>query len=398
MYEYRLWARVLGVIILFSMFIAFAPSAYADQKANSEILFFYNPGCHHCLKVKNEILPRLLERTSKEVKIKFLDISEISNYQLLLELEEKFPVIGEGDRPRIFIGDVILVGEKAIKEKLVEKINSLSGKTKSPPLLKPPEKLTLLLLERFKSFSFLAITTAGFLDGHNPCAFAVIIFFIALLYRMKYKRKEMVVIGSTFTIAVFITYFLLGLGILRGLQRLTIFYPIAKGVNLVIGVFALILAFLNFRDFYIYKKTGSFKETKLKLSGRTHNFMHRIISKYFRREEGVGRKQPLIILSCFTFLVGVLVAICTAACTGQVYLPTIVFMLSSPMLRSRATFYLIVYNLMYILPLAVIFLISLLGISSERLARWGRMKFGLMKILLGILFLVLGVILINVWI
>jgi cytochrome c biogenesis protein CcdA len=391
-------SKKLKVFIIIAVFIVFTFLVQANEKtpnSSLEILFFYNPGCYHCLKFKNEILPQILEKTNRNVKVKSLDISKVENYQLLLELEEKFPIIGKGDRPRIFVGDVILVGEKSIKEKLIEKINTFSRKVE--PVI-PQEKLskpTYLLLKRFKSFHLPLIATAGLVDGLNPCAFAIIVFFISFLTLVKYQRKEIAVIGFVFLVSVFITYFLLGLGILRGLQRLAPFYSLAKGVNFAIGIFAIILAFLSFRDVYIYKKTGKIKETKLKLPLSTHNFIHRVISKYFRYSEREYKKKSLGILSCLTFLLGILIAVCTAACTGEVYLPTIVFMLSAPNLKVKAIIYLIIYNLMYILPLIVIFLISLLGLSSKKLSYWGRKNFKLVKVLLGLLFSILGIILIG---
>jgi cytochrome c biogenesis protein CcdA len=397
LFYFELKRAIFKITLLSYIFISLVYVGYTEEKNNSaaEILFFYNPGCHHCLKFKNEVLPQLLKKTNREVKIKFLDISNVENYQFLLELEEKFPVVGEGDRPRIFVGDVILVGEKTIQKRLIENINRILPKNKlifpSSQLSKP----TSLLLKRFESFNVLMVAAAGFLDGINPCAFAVIVFFISFLTLMKYKRKEILIIGLTFVLAVFITYFLSGLGILKGLQKLAIFYSLAKAVNLVIGALSLFLGFLSFWDFYLYKKTGSTSKTKLKLPLSMHNFIHRIISKHFDDEKKNQSRKPLVVLSFLTFLVGIIIGICTAACTGQVYLPTIVFMLNVPDLKTKAFFYLVLYNLMYIFPLVVIFVVSLLGVSSKRLADWGRRNFGLMKILLGILFLILGIILIK---
>ena len=194
------------IIFLVSIFISWAYTGYAkgeNHQSSVEILFFYSPGCHHCLKVKNEILPQLLKKTNKAVKVKFLDIGKISNYQLLLTLERRFPVIGKGDMPKIFVGNIILAGGKAVKEKLVEKIDGFSGKLKLLPFSKPPPKLGSLLLQRFRSFNFLVITTAGFLDGLNPCAFAVIVFFISFLSLMKYKRKEVFFFNDTATTEIY---------------------------------------------------------------------------------------------------------------------------------------------------------------------------------------------------
>jgi cytochrome c biogenesis protein CcdA len=57
-----------------------------------------------------------------------------------------------------------------------------------------------------------------------------------------------------------------------------------------------------------------------------------------------------------TFITGVVISIIELACTGQVYLPTILFVLGVPELRLQAGVYLVLYNLMFVLPLVVVFL------------------------------------------
>ena len=91
------------------------------------------------------------------------------------------------------------------------------------------------------------------------------------------------------------------------------------------------------------------------------------------------------------FVTGIVISMIELACTGQVYLPTIIFVSSMPELRLRAIFYLIIYNLLFILPLIVVFILAYFGTSSKELTRFLQKHAAAVKIGLGILFLALGI-------
>ncbi len=94
------------------------------------------------------------------------------------------------------------------------------------------------------------ILGAGFIDGLNPCAFGAVIFLISYLSMiMKRKRKEIFLTGISFTVGVFIAYFLLGLGLAKILYSLKGFTFITKFLYPLIGILTLILAILSFKDY-----------------------------------------------------------------------------------------------------------------------------------------------------
>jgi len=78
------------------------------------------------------------------------------------------------------------------------------------------------------------------------------------------------------------------------------------------------------------------------------------------------------------------------ACTGQVYLPTIVFVLGVPELRVRGLFYLLVYNILFVTPLVIVFLLAYWGTASEQLGQFINRRTGAIKLATGGLFLLLG--------
>jgi hypothetical protein len=90
---------------------------------------------------------------------------------------------------------------------------------------------------------------------------------------------------------------------------------------------------------------------------------------------------------------GIAVSVLESVCTGQVHLPTIVFVLRDASLRVHAFAYLVLYNVMFILPLVVIFILAYLGLQSSVLVRLAQRHTGTTKLLLTVVFIGLGVLL-----
>lgn len=122
---------------------------------------------------------------------------------------------------------------------------------------------------------------------------------------------------------------------------------------------------------------------KLMLSKAIHRRIHSVM------RANISSRSLIVAALVIGFLVSVLESICT----GQVYLPTIVFVLRDATLRMHALGYLVLYNLMFILPLAVIFLLVYFGVKSTALTKFAQKNLATTKLLLTILFLGLGVLL-----
>jgi cytochrome b561 len=86
------------------------------------------------------------------------------------------------------------------------------------------------------------------------------------------------------------------------------------------------------------------------------------------------------------FVTGFVISLLEFACTGQVYLPTIIYVMSQPELASQAFLYLVLYCLMFILPLVVVFVLSYFGTSSEQLSQFVNRHTSTIKFITGVLF------------
>ena len=91
--------------------------------------------------------------------------------------------------------------------------------------------------------------------------------------------------------------------------------------------------------------------------------------------------------------VGFLVSILESLCTGQVYLPIIMFInniTSDATTRATAIGYLLLYNVMFIVPLLATLALTYFGVRSETLGNLLRKRLALAKFAMAILFASLG--------
>lgn len=374
--------------IIFILFIfIFLGQAHADNEL-PKLTVFYSPSCHKCIQVKNELMPEIENEFKGRILIEYRDITDIENYKLLLSLEERHKAKIDKVVPIFYLQGNFLDGKGEIKGNLKKIIlQSLEKNT----LSEHPGLPSIDLVGHFKSFRPLAIIAAGLTDGINPCAFTVIVFFISFLSSQGYRKRELIVIGLVFIFAVFMTYLLLGVGLFGFLYRLKGFWFISRIFNLAIGVFSIVLGCLALYDFFKFKRTKETEGLLLQLPKAVKNRIHSIIGLHYRR----GGKEPsrphIFKLALSAFITGILVSILEAVCTGQVYLPTITFVLKTTGLKLQALSYLLLYNFMFITPLLLIFLFALWGVTSAQFSGFLKKRLLSIKMLMAILFFGLGI-------
>jgi len=235
------------------------------------------------------------------------------------------------------------------------------------------------IVERFRSFGVLTVLAAGLVDGLNPCAFATIVFFISYLAFAGRQRREVLAVGVAFTLGVFLTYLGVGFGLLKFLASLPFLSAISRWVYGLTVALCLLLAAGSLYDWWQAHR-GKPDEMRLKLPLRLRRWINRVI------REGAGLRAFLPV----AFVTGAAISIIELACTGQVYLPTIIFVLGVPELQARAALYLLLYNLLFVLPLVVVFVLAYLGTTSEQLGQFINRRAAAVKLASAGLFLVLA--------
>jgi len=237
------------------------------------------------------------------------------------------------------------------------------------------------MIERFRKFGLTTVLVAGLIDGLNPCAFATIVFLVSYLSFLGKKSKEILTYGLTFTSGVFIAYLIAGMGLMAGFRQLSGFPMVTKGIYLVIAVFAFVLGIISFYDYILYRR-GQGAKMKLQLPMALKKKIHGII-----RVQTKSSKAGVL----GTFILGFVIAATEVVCTGQLYLPTIGYIMTIPKLRAYAFFNLVLYNIMFIIPLGGIFVAAFFGVTSERMAMATKEHTGTVKLLTSLLFMGLGV-------
>jgi cytochrome c biogenesis protein CcdA len=358
-----------------------------EEKRSQKIVygaFFFTQGCLHCEAVKK----KLGEWGTKfpDLRIGTFDLSIGENKKIgeaLLDIY-RIPEAKRGEIVKLYIGEDYLSGDDFPHEDFDKLVSKYQGKGAPPPWEKVTQDALETgeqkIVERFKKFSLWGVLLAGLIDGLNPCAFATIVFLVSYLSFLGKQNKEILTYGIIFTFGVFIAYIIAGVGLMAGLRQLSGFPMITKGIYLVIGMLAFVLGIISFYD-YLQFRRGHMEKMKLQLPMALKKRIHGIIRVQIRSPKAgfLG-----------TFALGFVIAATEVVCTGQVYLPTIGYIMSIPELRVHAFLNLILYNIMFIIPLVGVFVAAFFGITSERMALATKKRTGTVKLLTALLFIGLG--------
>jgi thiol-disulfide isomerase/thioredoxin len=357
-----------------------------EEKKSGKIIyaaFLYMPGCLHCEEMKAE-LKKWASKTP-DLRVRIFSLVKEENKKLDEALSQIYQ-IPESKRlvdHKLYMGEDYLWSEDLHQESFQKLITKYQGKGAPPPWEKVTrealEKGEQNIIDRFKRWSLSAVLIAGFIDGINPCAFATIIFLVSYLTFVGKKGREILLYGIVFTSGVFIAYLLVGMGLMTFLHQLNSFPLISKGVYLFIALFALTLGVISLYDYVLFRR-GQVAKWKLQLPMGLKKKIHEIIREQARFKGGL----------LATFGAGFIIAVCTVICTGQVYLPTIGFVMAIPELRKNAILNLVLYNIMYIIPLVGVFVMTFFGVTSEKMALVTKKHTGTVKLLTAILFLALA--------
>lgn len=205
---------------------------------------------------------------------------------------------------------------------------------------------------------------AGFIDGINPCAFGVLVLLMAYLSRVKFDKGKLFKICVTYITAVFLAYYIAGLGLLRVVTSL----GIGLYVYYFIAVVALIAGVLEIKDFFWYGR-GIFLGIPLKGLD--------LIKKKLKNTTVKG-----------AFFLGFVVAAVELPCTGAVYLAILAMMAN----QSWATsiWWLFLYNVAFIIPLVALFIIAYKGTKTKKIEEWRKKYRKWMRLATGIVLIALG--------
>jgi cytochrome c biogenesis protein CcdA/glutaredoxin len=360
------------------------PKDVVPTRPDIEGIYFTETGCDHCDSFLYVQKAKLEQVYNVNIVLETHDILSAEGYaecvEMLKQRQLKFSVF-----PVLFIGSNIYRGSSAIEENVPKEIEYYLVHGSYRPASSRTNELISDANQADDAFSASIVPTilAGLLDGINPCAFSTMLFFLSFMALRRKDRRSLALVGISFILAVFVAYFLIGLGFLGALRRFLSEKRFSLYINIFVSALAAVFAALNVRDAVVAAR-GRASESFLQMPLFIKQINHRVI-RYFNQ-------LPLYVLGAA--LSGFLVSVVELACTGQIYLPTIVYMNQS-VRSSRSIILLLVYNIAFIFPLALVFALYFFGFRHERIRQWYGAHLVLVRVLSALFFMALGVL---VWI
>lgn len=339
--------------------------------------YFYQTGCRNCSRAEADI--RYIRQRYPQIELRKFNVYD---HAPLARFMAERASLGENfETPAIFVGDDELIGEDAITPASIEAL------AKKYPRGAPQfwnsasrEKNEHAIVESFSKLGILTIFAAGLIDGLNPCAFATILFFVSYLTLARRKGREILLVGSSFSLGVFLAYLAVGFGFYKILDFTgSLLSALGRWVYGITALCCLIFAVLSFHDFLKARK-GALNEMTLTLP----DFLRSRINESIRK----GRRAKHFIIQAFCS--GIVISFLELACTGQIYLPTLIYVQSIPGLRVRSALYLLIYNIAFVLPLIAVFILAWYGTSSQHFQDFFVKRSAALKLAMSILFLCLG--------
>ncbi len=379
--------------LLVLLLISVSCAVTAQEKL--KIYLFASSTCEKCRYLKELVLPDILE-TYPQVSYEHIKVDDTKNFKLQLQYENcyqeqttGFRIFGkENASVKAFVGKTSLAGVKLIESKLEETIQqelAAGHKTISPDEMTALSRTehhtstTDLVKDKYDSFAWSSVAIAGLLDGINPCAFVTLVFFISVLANLRKSKKDIVVVGTLFSLAVFVTYLLLGIGALKFIKIISVQSGITKGINICMASFCLLIGVISLIDVIRFRSNKRPGDFSLKIPKGVRRIINRQINTKMRKSH----------LWFWALFLGVTVSLLESLCTGQVYLPTIAIMVKRGSVEALGL--LVFYNLMFILPLLAVFGLAFAGVSSKQVTDFFNRNLLLSKILMTSLFFFLGI-------
>ena len=347
--------KTIFFIIICLVFLPFFALAQENNNLNqnaapvykTNLVYFYSLTCPHCKNIRP-----YLDKWEKQYKdeitvIRYEVTGSQKNRNLYFNFVDAYSIPeSEAGYPLVYIGNDYFLGDQPIISGLEAKIQACQ---KTPCLLKNDLDQQVGGLKGVGISARSRVTLglvlgAGLIDSINPCAIGVLLFLIGFIVAIRGTKKRMLLIGFVYIFAVFLSYFLAGLGLLKIISVFdiaTYIRWIAAGILIIGGIVSLKGIF------------GQENESFLKIPDRAKPTIERFLKK---------ATIPAV------FMAGFLVSAFELPCTGQVYLG-ILSIIANQQQKLSGYLYLLLYNLVFVLPLIIILIMAALGLNIQRMEK-----------------------------
>ena len=217
------------------------------------------------------------------------------------------------------------------------------------------------------------VAGTGFLDGIHPCAIAILIFFIAFLLTLQRNVKSIFFLGAVYIFVIFLTYLGVGVGLFSGIMFFGQHHFFAK-----LGSWLLIiLGLISIKDYFFPNLPIHLRMPKAPGDKA--------------KELLIKATLPAIIVAAF------LVGLCSIPCVGGIYV-AITSLLASQTTYFVGFLYLILYNVMFVMPLIILLLLAANPLTLAKIAEFRQKNERLEKLVMGAAATALGIIILTLFI
>ncbi len=321
---------------------------------------FYGSGCPHCANAISYI-----DGNHPEIELHQINIA--TEYDLIMGLYDKYgvPDSERGMVPILFIGDHYVMGDTPIIENIGTYIQECEVVGCACP------STDGVIEEEVSIYQMLGLAAV---DAVNPCELAVLVILMtAILTKFPKEKGKALRAGLSFSLAVFLMYFVFGILIISGFKFLAGFTQLSDlWFYKLLGAFAIVLGLLNIKDAIKYGGGGFVMEVPMGWRPR----MKKIIS-------GTTSVKG-------AFVVGLIVSFFLTPCTAGPYFVAGGILSSISIIAAIP--YLLAYMLVFISPMVAITLIVYFGFMTvENIGGWREKNIKLLHWIAGLILLGLGI-------
>lgn len=343
----RNFFRLLGVF--FILLLINLSIVTCESRKELIIEFFYHPECGSCKEPKKTL--ELLEAEYyPNVRTIWRNMEFKEAIELFFEEYElyKRPVIVFNEDSKTAIYNLT---EDNVREKIEYYLVNYNITEDDDKAFQPAITLPIVI-------------TSGLIDGINPCAFSLLIFFLSFLFNVKRSRKNVMGLGFLYIFGVFLGYIGLGFGIIKTITFFGVFHPFG-----ILGVLLLfIMGLLQIRDSITFEKP-------------VMKFPSRIVPFFKRLTETATVPIALFL--------GFIVSMFEFPCSGGIYIGILLLIMKS---NIAGIVYLLIYNIMFVLPLIVILIVASNSEILFKMDEWRVMRRRRMKLASGMFLILLALI------
>ena len=343
-----------GLLVAFLLLVPAAAGAAHPV----EVDLFYGSGCPHCATMQQSL--QRMQQRYPELRVREHEVYfSGENVQLFERVARGYGVQIEGV-PTVFVGEHALAGYSGeIEARLERAIRECSARGCASPLARAAAGAAPAL-------TLSAVVAGAAVDAINPCAFAVLILLISAILASGARRRALYA-GLAFTLSIFISYYLMGLGLYSAVQaaRLT------HALYVVIAALAIGIGLFNLKDYFWYGKWFA-----MEVPQRWRPAMKKLL-------QGVTSVPG-------AFFVGFAVSLFLLPCTSGPYI-VVLGLLAKTSTQSQAALWLLLYNAIFVLPMILITGAVYLGwTTADKLEQWRTRSLRTLHLVAGIVLLLLG--------